>query len=103
MQEPKTELCSLEIKGQQATITLQRMDVFNALSIQMITEICGLLDWTRANSVPEGGNLRVLHIRGKGKHFCAGADIQMMRDAGSKSPSENREDSARLDRLFHGL
>ena len=103
MQEPKTELCSLEIKGQQATITLQRMDAFNALSIQLITEICDLLDWTRANSIPEGGNLRVLHIRGMGKHFCAGADIQMMRDAGSKSPSENREDSARLDRLFHGL
>ncbi|MED5305811.1 MAG: hypothetical protein VX942_00105, partial [Candidatus Thermoplasmatota archaeon] len=64
MQEPKTELCSLEIKGQQATITLQRTDALNALSIQLITEICDLLDWTRANSVPEGGNLRVLHIRG---------------------------------------
>jgi methylglutaconyl-CoA hydratase len=38
-----------------------------------------------------------------GKHFCAGADINMMRDAGAKTPEENREDSARLDRLFNGL
>ena len=40
---------------------------------------------------------------GESKHFCAGADINMMRDAGAKSPEENRQDSARLDRLFNGL
>ena len=31
------------------------------------------------------------------KHFCAGADINMMRDAGANTPEENRADSERLD------
>ena len=42
-------------------------------------------------------------LRGEGKHFCAGADINMMRDAGANTPEENRADSERLDRLFNGL
>jgi methylglutaconyl-CoA hydratase len=44
-----------------------------------------------------------LVLRGEGKHFCAGADINMMRDAGANTPEENRADSERLDRLFNGL
>ena len=48
-------------------------------------------------------NLRVLVLEGEGRHFCAGADINMMRDAGAKSPEENRVDSERLDRLFNSL
>ena len=47
--------------------------------------------------------LRTLVLRGEGKHFCAGADINMMRDAGANTPEENRADSERLDRLFNGL
>ena len=52
----------------------------------------------------ESGNpyLRV-SFRGAGKYFCAGADINMMRDAGANTPEENRLDSERLDRLFNGL
>jgi len=42
-------------------------------------------------------------LSGEGKHFCAGADINMMRDAGANSPEENRKDSKRLDSLFNGL
>ena len=48
-------------------------------------------------------NLRVLVLEGEGRHFCAGADINMMRDAGAKSPEQNRVDSERLDRLFNSL
>ena len=47
--------------------------------------------------------LRTLLLKGEGRHFCAGADINMMRDAGANTPEENRRDSERLDRLFHGL
>jgi len=109
---PNTELCSLEVNGAIANITLQRTETFNALNDQIISELTELLEWTSERSVgstgellSEGGkpNLRVLVIRSDGKHFCAGADINMMRDGGSKTPEENREDSERLDRLFHGL
>ncbi|MEE2811625.1 MAG: enoyl-CoA hydratase-related protein [Candidatus Thermoplasmatota archaeon] len=110
--KPETSLCSLELDGAVAHLTLSREDVYNALNIPLITEIITLLDWTRERSVGERGvlhddagapYLRVIVLSGAGKHFCAGADINMMRDAGAKSPEENRADSERLDRLFNSL
>ena len=109
---PATELCSLAIDGSVATLTLDRSDVYNALNVQLISEIIDVLDWTSHRSVGRNGSLRdhdgaeylrALVVRSAGKHFCAGADINMMRDAGVKSPDENRTDSERLDRLFNSL
>ena len=110
--KPETSLCSLEIEGSVAHLTLTREDVYNALNITLISEIISILDWTKERSVGERGTLldsagkpylRVIVFSGAGKHFCAGADINMMRDAGAKSPEENRIDSERLDRLFNSL
>jgi len=109
---PETNLCSLEVEGAVAHLTLTREDVYNALNIQLITEIIEALEWARDRSVGERGTLtdasgapylRVIVLSSAGKHFCAGADINMMRDAGAKSPEENRADSERLDRLFNSL
>ena len=109
---PETHLCRLELDGAVANLTLDRTDVFNALNEQIISEMADVLEWTAERSVgrtgellsPDGSqNSRALVIRSEGKHFCAGADINMMRDGGGKTPEQNREDAERLDRLFHGL
>ena len=109
---PATHLCRLELDGAVANLTLDRTDVFNALNEQIISEMADVLEWTAERSVgrtgellsPDGSqNIRALVIRSEGKHFCAGADINMMRDGGGKTPEQNREDAERLDRLFHGL
>ena len=109
---PETELCSLEIDGPMATISLTRTDVHNALNVQLIRELTYLLEWTSLRSVGERSELvdkngskylRTLLLRSDGRHFCAGADINMMREGASKSPEENRADAERLDSLFHGL
>ena len=109
---PVAELCSLEIDGAIARLTLRRSDVFNALNVQLISEMVEALSWTAKRSVgatqslhdSDGAEyLRVIVLRGDGKHFCAGADINMMRDAGAATPEENRADSERLDRLFYSL
>ena len=109
---PQTELIILEISGSGCHIMLNREDKYNALNIQMITELCEVLQWTAQRSagaldslVDENGQpfLRTLVLSGAGRHFCAGADINMMRDAGANSAEENRADSERLDRLFNGL
>ena len=111
-QTPESSMCRLDIDGLTATITMDRVDAYNALNIQLISEITELLDWTAQRSVGATGSLRdssssehlrILVLRSAGKHFCAGADINMMRDAGSKTPEENRADSARLDKLFYSL
>ena len=110
--KPETSLCKLEVAGAIARVTLTREDVYNALNIELISEIISILDWTRDRSVGERESLddstgapylRVLVLSGAGKHFCAGADINMMRDAGAKTAEENRIDSERLDRLFNSL
>ena len=109
---PQTELVTMTLDGSRANLRLNREDKFNALNVQLITELCDLLDWTAERSA---GNLDTLHdengapylrsivLSGSGRHFCAGADINMMRDAGANTPEENRADSKRLDRLFNSL
>jgi methylglutaconyl-CoA hydratase len=109
---PDTELCEIIIQGPIARITLSRSEVFNALNVQLITELVELLNWTSErsaghnNSISDSNGspfLRVIVLNSQGKHFCAGADVNMMRDAGATSPEENRKDSMRLDALFNSL
>lgn len=109
---PTTSMVSLTVDGSRANLTLTRPDKFNAMNVEMIQELITLLEWTAQRSA---GHLEALHdaegrpylrtlvLKGEGKHFCAGADINMMRDAGANTPEENRADSERLDRLFNGL
>jgi len=110
--KPQTSLISLDIEGSIARVSLARPEKYNALNVQMITELIEVFTWTAQHSVGSTGelrnsagqeNLRVLILSGEGKHFCAGADINMMRDAGANTPEENRKDSKRLDSLFNGL
>ena len=109
---PTTRMVSLTIEGAQANLTLTRSDKFNAMNVDMIQELITVLEWTAERSAGRQDALhdtngtpylRTLVLRGEGKHFCAGADINMMRDAGANTPEENRADSERLDRLFNGL
>ncbi len=111
-QIPETSLCRLQVDGPIGHLELARPDVYNAMNIQLISEIIQLLEWSADRSVGTRGSLndeeghpflRVLVLSGEGKHFCAGADINMMRDAGAKSAEENRADSERLDNLFNSL
>ena len=109
---PKNKLCQLVIEGNIARVNLNRSDVFNALNTELISELISVIKWTSDRSVSRNSSLedsegekflRVIIFTGSGKHFCAGADINMMRDAGTRSVEENRVDSERLDSLFHGL
>ena len=109
---PTTSLIELTIEGSCARIELVRQDKFNALNVAMITELIEVFEWTKERSAGQNDALsdsngvpylRTLVLSGRGKHFCAGADINMMRDAGANTPEENRKDSERLDRLFNGL
>lgn len=109
---PNFELVRLEIEGPVARIMINRPEKFNALNVKLITELCEAFEWTAKRSAGAVDSLkddngvdllRVIVFSGEGKHFCAGADINMMRDAGANTPEENRKDSERLDRLFNSL
>jgi len=56
-----------------ATLILNRPDVHNAMSIEMIREIRKVVSDINSNH-----NLRALILTGKGKSFCAGVDLRWM-------------------------
>jgi enoyl-CoA hydratase/carnithine racemase len=63
----------LELDGPLAQITLNRPEKLNALDLQMVER----LDATAAEVAAEAG-VKVVVIRGAGRAFCAGLDLDMM-------------------------
>ena len=80
-----------------ATITFNRPEKRNALSVQMIEEILAALKEV------EQSDALVLIITGAGKAFCAGMDLEELKSLTSKSPAENIADSERMARLFRTI
>ncbi|MGA2655747.1 MAG: enoyl-CoA hydratase-related protein [Gammaproteobacteria bacterium] len=72
--------CNYEIKNSVATITLNRPDKGNAMNEQMINELRQII-----SSIAD--DVYVLCIKGAGKHFCTGADLQEMQQ-GQNDPSK---------------
>lgn len=63
-------LVSFAIEGTIGTITLRRPDKFNALDLPMLRALDGALGEAEASEA------RVILLRGEGKGFCAGGDIE---------------------------
>jgi len=66
--EPTT--IATDLDGRVLTITLDRPDRLNAFTVPMQRELCDVLD--RVDADPE---VRVVVITGRGRGFCAGADL----------------------------
>ena len=47
---PATELVSVTIEGPICYIELNREDKYNAMNVQMITELCEIFEWTAERS-----------------------------------------------------
>jgi 2-(1,2-epoxy-1,2-dihydrophenyl)acetyl-CoA isomerase len=67
----------LEFSDGIATLTLNRPDRANVLDEEMGTTLISLVDEVRSRP-----DLRALLITGRGRHFCAGGDIQAFVKAG---------------------
>jgi enoyl-CoA hydratase len=72
-----------EVKDHVGTITLNRPEQKNALNVELLSELFGLLQDIRRNE-----DIKILIITGKGNAFAAGADIKMF--AGVKEAFEAR-------------
>ncbi|KZZ46171.1 enoyl-CoA hydratase [Thalassolituus sp. HI0120] len=72
---------TLEIVDQKPllTIRLNRPQLANAMSLEMVTELVTVMD-----AVKNSGH-RVVLLEGAGDHFCAGGDIKDMQSAGGDS------------------
>jgi methylglutaconyl-CoA hydratase len=85
-----------ELKNSVGTVWLNRPDVHNALNELMISEIIDCFE--NINTQKE---IRVVVLRGRGKSFCAGADLNYMKGISEFGFEENYQDSKRLAKCFN--
>jgi methylglutaconyl-CoA hydratase len=77
------------------TLTLNRPEKRNALDAATVEELLGALDQARLEAT-----VRVVALRGAGKDFCAGADLDELLASGELSPEENERAARRLGEVF---
>ncbi len=96
----KLEFEKLDLKGVQgelATITLNRPEKRNAISVEMIEEMLEALDEAELSVA------RVVLLTGVGKAFCSGMDLGALKAVGAQAHERNLEDSRKIARLFRRL
>ncbi len=76
------------------TLTLDRPDKRNALSGLLIDALLSALERADLDA-----DVRVVALRGAGKDFCAGADLQELLDSADRSPAENEASALRLGQV----
>lgn len=79
-------------------LTLNRPEVHNAFHAQLIGELHAACELVAGDTAA-----RVLVLAGNGPSFCAGADLNWMRQSLDYSHEENIADAERLDALFAAL
>ncbi len=75
-------LSTIDARGV-ATVTLNRPHVNNAYNGDMIQGLLAAMD-----DVERRGDIRVVVVRGHGKHFQAGADLTWIRDVAARSEAD---------------
>jgi len=94
----KNETVLVEALDGVVTLTLNRPDKRNAFNIEMINELSEALI-----QADKDDNARAVILRGAGKHFCAGADLEWMKASQDISAKANQQDSLTLANLMATL
>jgi methylglutaconyl-CoA hydratase len=85
----------IETNGSVRTLTLNRPEKRNALNDGLVKALKDALVDADASE-----DLRSIVIRGAGKDFCSGADLESLRKISESSYEENLEDARSLAELF---
>ena len=81
-----------------ATLTMNRPKLHNAFSDVVIRQFADAIEQARATP-----GLRGVFVRGAGKSFCAGGDLEWMKRAANYSREENRADALVLSNMLHAI
>jgi methylglutaconyl-CoA hydratase len=92
----KTILFSKEDRA--ARIIFNRPDVHNAFDSLMISELDDAFEKAKADQ-----SIRVVVLTGEGKSFCAGADINWLREVIHYTYEQNLEESLHLAEVLHKI
>jgi len=82
-------------KGIITKVILNRPEVHNAMNETMIEELT-----VAFTIIPRDKNVRLIVLKGEGRSFCAGADLNYMKGIAKHSYDENYEDGLKLANLF---
>lgn len=85
----------VENKNNVCTIKLNRPNVRNAFQPEMITELTNAFA-----QIENDSKVRAVRLKGEGKSFCAGADLDWMRSMAKYNRQENITDSKELYKMF---
>ncbi|HVL55825.1 MAG TPA: enoyl-CoA hydratase/isomerase family protein [Burkholderiaceae bacterium] len=86
------------LRDEVATIWLNRPELRNALNAQLIDALHDAV----ARAI-EARDARVIVLAGRGPAFCAGADLNWMKQAAGYGREENEADALRLAQLLRAL
>lgn len=88
----------IEIIDRVAWVTLDRPGALNAINDEMATELV-----ERVVPLGEGGDVRVVVVRGSGRAFCAGADVGDASTKGETSAADLVAGHARTQRALQAF
>ncbi|MBZ5647177.1 MAG: enoyl-CoA hydratase/isomerase family protein [Acidobacteriia bacterium] len=80
-----------------ATITLNRPEKRNAVSFELVEDLMSALGEAERSSA------QVVIITGAGKAFCAGLDLESLKQLVGRTHEQNVQDSATMARLFRRI
>ena len=92
-----TLLQDIDVRGV-VTVTLNRPDLHNAFDDALIAEMTHVLATLGADPA-----VRAVVLRGHGKSFSAGADLDWMRRMAGYTQAQNQKDAEGLAKLMHTL
>ncbi len=92
------DLVGIEINEGVATLTLNRPEAHNAFDDAMIARLSELLGDLAVRT-----DIVVVVLRGAGKSFSAGADLNWMKRAAGYSEAQNKVDAMALAEMLHKL
>ena len=96
LKEPRT--IRVEIDGAVTRVTLNRPEVHNAFNLTMVEELIATF-----RALARKPMIRVVVLTGEGASFCAGADLNWMREIISYSFEENLKESNLISDLMEAI
>ena len=95
---PNYQHLTVSRDGFAATVTLNRPDVHNAFNARLIAELHDAFSHLRADD-----SLRAVVLRGEGRSFSAGADLNWMRFSLDATHDENVADALRMADMYRAI
>ncbi len=95
---PDTKALALSRERSVLTVTLNRPEARNAMSLAMVRELEAVFE-----AVREDRTLRTLVLRGAGGHFCAGGDVKDMAAARMAEATDGVDPIAAVNRAFGSM